>query len=579
MKLLVTDKIDEHGLGPLKKHFQIDYRAGVGKKKLKKIIGDYDCVITRSSTALPKELIEKAKELKIIGRSAIGVDNIDIFAATARKIAVINAPKGNSKVTAEHTIGLLFALLRHIPQANNDLKKGIWGKQKYIGTQIAGKTLGIVGFGNVGREVYRIAKGCGMKVVVCEPYIRLPKKVEKVTFEELLKISDIITFHVPLTYLTRGMINKHTLSLCKKGVYIINCSRGGVVDEEAVYQALVMGNIAGFAVDVFPHESDVNEKLLALPNVIATPHIAGSTFESQKQSISEVVSGICEYLGGRPPTNLLNPQVFKKKDVPKRRIKMGFEVVVFDCDSTLSAIEGIDELAALVGKREKVAKLTRDAMEGKIAFEEVFQKRLELIKPSRDHLLRLSEVYIDNLIPDAKGVIEALQHLGIEVFIVSNGYTPVLLSLGERLGIPGKNIFGNDLLFDEKGSYQTFIEGPLRRNHGKLQIIRQIKGKKMMVGDGITDLEVAECVDLFVGFGGVVKRPIVEKESEIYLYSKSLSSVLVIAAGTDGCTKLLPTKYRRYVGKGIDLLSHALHVRVNNKKTLKFSEFAQLAYY
>src|SRR3990167_8459215 len=233
-RLLITDNIDESGLAPLKKYFRIEKRIGwIGSATSGSdpLIARYDCILTRSSTAVPGEFIDKAKNLKIIGRCGIGVDNIDIFAATGHKIAVINAPRGNARATAEHTIGLLFSLLRHIPQATSDLKKGLWNKQKYMGEQVFGKTLGIVGFGNVGREVARIARGIGMKVLVCEPYVKLPKNVTKVTFEELLKESDVITLHVPSTYLTRQMINSATLSLIKKGTYLINCSRGAVVDE------------------------------------------------------------------------------------------------------------------------------------------------------------------------------------------------------------------------------------------------------------------------------------------------------------------------------------------------------------
>ncbi|MBI3955249.1 phosphoglycerate dehydrogenase, partial [Candidatus Gottesmanbacteria bacterium] len=287
MKLLITDNIDEIGLEPLEKHFKIEKRLGLSPAKLQTIIADYHILITRSSTPVPENVIKKTRNLKLICRAGIGVDNIDIFAATKAGIGVINAPQSNALVTAEHTIGLIFSLLRHIPAAAADLKKGIWGKQKYLGSQIQGKVLGIVGFGNVGREVYRMAVGVGMKVVVCEPYTQLPRRVKKLTYEELLRESDIISFHVPLTYLTTKMINRHTVNLCKKGAYLVNCSRGGVVDDEAVIRGIKDGHLQGFAVDVFTNEPSPNPKLLKLDQVIATPHIAGSTLESQKESIKE----------------------------------------------------------------------------------------------------------------------------------------------------------------------------------------------------------------------------------------------------------------------------------------------------
>lgn len=577
-KLLVTDKIDESGLKPLYKYFSVDIKVGLKPGDLAGIIANYDAVITRTSTPLPAEIIRKAKNLKVIGRAAIGVDNIDIFAATARKIGVINAPLGNSRVTAEHTIGLLFALLRNIPQAAGDLKKGLWNKQKYTGYQLMGKTLGIVGFGNVGKHVYKIARGIGLKVVVCEPYVRLPKKVRKATFEELLKDSDIITFHVPATYLTRKMFNKNTISFCRNGVYIINCSRGAVVDENAVKEGLKSGKIAGFAVDVFNREPEVDPQLLNFPNVIATPHIAGSTFESQKQSIQEVVSAVLQFIKGIPPANLVNPQVFKKKETGKKE-RFGFDAVIFDCDSTLSAIEGVDELAKWNGVGNEVVELTNDAMNGDINFEKVYDRRLKLIKPSAGQLIKLGDLYIKNLVMDAGEVISALKLMGIEVFMVSGGFSASLLILGKKLGIADKNIFGNDLIHDKNGNYLSMVEGPLRRNHGKLQIVRQIKGKKLVIGDSITDLETREYADLFVGYGGVVRREKVESGADIYLYHESLSPVIPISAGYKNTVKLLETKYAKYIGKAMDILFHTKHVRMDSKVSTGLSEFRKLAYY
>lgn len=579
MRLLITDKIDEKELAPLAKQFHIDKKIGIAPAELAKVIGNYEGVITRSSTALPKEIIKKGKNLKVIGRAGIGVDNIDIFAATANRVAVLNAPMGNSRVTAEHTLGLLFALLRHIPQASAELKKGVWAKQKYVGTQIYGKTLGIIGFGNVGKHVYQIASGIGLKVIVCEPYLRMPKEVKKVTFEELLAQSDIITFHVPATYLTRKMLNKHTLLLCKNGVYIINCSRGAVVDEQAIKSGLQSGKIAGFAVDVFTREPEVDPQLLAYPNVIATPHIAGSTYESQQQSIQEVVAGIMAYVKGKPPSNLLNPQVFHKEKSNLKKDGFAFDAVIFDSDSTLSSIEGIDELGRFVGKLTEVAKLTKQGMDGTISYEQIYEKRLQIVRPTREQVLRLGKLYFDTLVEDAQSVVSALQHIGIDVYIVSGGYSGALRQLGKALGLSDKQIFGNDLIHDEKGNYQTFVEGPLKRNHGKLQIIRQIPGRKLVVGDSVTDLETKEYIDLFVGYGGVVRRKIVEQQADVYLYHKSLSPILVMAAGYENTLQLLSTKFRPQVGKALDLLSHPKHVKVHPLVKPRFAEFKKLAYY
>ncbi|MBI5452845.1 HAD-IB family phosphatase [Candidatus Gottesmanbacteria bacterium] len=581
LKLLVTDNVDRVGLKPLTKYFRIDYRIGIKETELKKIIGKYHSIITRTATALPSKIIESAGNLRIIGRAAIGVDNIDIFAATAKRIAVINAPKGNARSTAEHTIGLIISLLRHIPQAVSDLKKGIWGKTKYVGVQFKDKTLGIVGFGNVGKEVYRLARGLGMKVIVCEPYIRMPRYVEQVTYEELLKRSDIITFHVPNTYLTKQMLNKNTLALCREKVFIVNCSRGAVLDDKALIEALKSGKIAGLALDVFSQEPHVDPKILGVPNVIATPHIAGSTVESQRESIEEVVSGIKLYLKNISPSNLLNPQVFQKKDTKDIREKLEFSAVIFDCDSTVSSIEGIDELAAFKGIKEKIAPLTKEAQDGSRNFEEVFHKRLALIKPSRKDMDRLGELYVENLTEDAKETIEALMFLGKKIYLVSGGYTPALLKLAQVLKVPDENIFANDLIFKNNGNFLTHLEGPLKRNHGKLQIVRQIPGKKVMIGDGITDLETKALLDLFIGYGGIERRKVVESESDIYIYGRSLSPILVLSAGVEGCIKLLSTKYRKLVGKGLDQLFHPEHtkIKIGSHRRYQLSEYKKLAYF
>ncbi|OGG05636.1 hypothetical protein A3D05_02945 [Candidatus Gottesmanbacteria bacterium RIFCSPHIGHO2_02_FULL_40_24] len=576
-KLLVTDKINFDALQPLKKIFKIEILTGLTPEDLQKIIKKYYCLITRSATALPEKLLAEAGNLKIIARAGIGVDNIDIFTATRKKIAVLNAPKGNAQATAEHTIGLLFSLLRHIPQAHADLKEGLWNKQKYVGSQISGKTLGIVGFGNVGREVYRLAKGIGMHVVVCEPYTGLPENIRHVTYEQLLKESDVISFHVPMTYLTENMLNRYTLSFCKNGVYIINCSRGLVINDNAVIEGLKNGKIAGLAVDVFSKEPPVDKRILEFSTCVATPHIAGSTVESQKQSVSEIVTGIVSLINDKAPANLLNPQVFVKRK-PVKKLSLEFDSIIFDCDSTLSSIEGIDELAEFYKLKKEISLLTKNAMEGISKFEEVFHKRLALLKPSRNNMEKLGDLYVQNLAEDAREVIEALQYLNKKVYIVSGSYTPAVIKLSNELKIPSKNVFANDIIFDDKGYFLRHIEGPLKRNHGKLQIVRRIPGKKIMIGDGITDLEAKNLVDLFVGFGGFKVRSVVEAESDVYLYNSGLSSALVISIGIKGAISLLNTKYRRLVGKGIDLLTHPKYTRIKENRRSIITDLQELAY-
>lgn len=576
-KLLITDHIDETGLAPLEQFFTVEKRFGITASELQVCIPVYDAIITRSPTAVSQELIRRGKKLSIIARAAIGVDNIDIQEATQHRIAVINAPKGNARSTAEHTIGLLFALLRHIPQANADLKRNIWGKQKYVGTQVAGKTLGIIGFGNVGKEVYALAKGLGMRVIVCEPYITLPKSVKKTTLESLLAEADIVTLHVPATYLTKKLINTVTLSLMKPGAFLLNASRGAVVDETAVLRALNTQRIAGFAQDVFTKEPPVIHDLLLHPNVVATPHIAGSTRESQLQSVHEIVTGIVHYCKGEMPHNLLNPQVFHKKKSPKKT--QAFDAIIFDCDSTLCTIEATDELAAMVGKRMEITKITTAAMEGSIPFDEAYTKRLALIRPTREHLTKLGHAYIANMSLHAKDVVGALKLLGKKLYIISGSYWEPLRMVAEFLDLPDRQVFGNDLLFDSTGQFEAIVEGPLIRNHGKLQILRQIPGKKLFIGDGITDLEAKEVVDLFVGYGGVARRKSVEQSADVYIKTKTLLPALAIGAGLSGCKDLMTTPYRKLIGKSIDHLFHEKDVTISQSFLQKLDELRELAYY
>jgi len=560
MKLLITDTISKRELVPLKKYFTIDIRLGLSKGKLANVISNYEGIITRGVTALPASIITNGKKLRVIGRVGLGVDTIDVQEASRRGIAVLNAPKSIAKSRASQALQLLRRVVK--TKGKNSLK---------------GRVLGIVGFGDVGKHVaYRAYKRLGMKVRVCEPYGEVPSFVTKVTYEELLQESDIVSMHVPFTYLTRSMVNHATLSLCKKGAYLLNCSRARVVEEDAVLKGIKEGILKAFGAIVYGGDQ-MSPRLKRHPSTVFFPHQIQKNTSPVRSQLTEVVAGIVQYLQGDVPENLVNPQVFRKK--ARGSYKLGFDAIIFDCDSTLSSIEGIVELARLVGKEKEVADLTRKVMEGILPFESVFEKRLEMIAPHRDHLDVVGRRYIDMLVEDAKGMIAALMHLGKSVYVVSGGYTQALLTLGSFLGIPSGNIYGNDLLFDDVGNYAGSIGGPLRRNWGKLQIIRRIPGRKLMVGDSITDLETKECVDLFVGYGGVARIAKVEQESLLYLYCQSLSPIVVIAAGVEGCLKLLPTRFRRYVGKGLDLLSHPKHVKTHTSLTKHLAEYKEVAYY
>lgn len=310
MKVLVADEISKNGVEMLKAEgYAVDVRTGLKEDELVRIIKDYDVLLVRSATKATRKVIE-AGNLKVIGRAGIGVDNIDVDAATERGVLVMNAPSGNVISTAELTIGLMFSLARKIPQADASTKKGEWKRKEMKGTQIQGKTLGIVGLGRVGAEVAKRAAALGMTVVAYDPLVspevgtRL--HVRLLPLDRLLADADIITIHTPLTAQTKDLIGKAELASMKKGAFLINCARGGVVNEEALYEALVKNRIAGAALDVFDHEPPVNSKLLTLPNIILTPHLGATTTEAQEEVGSEIAEQVIAYLRDNIIRNAVN---------------------------------------------------------------------------------------------------------------------------------------------------------------------------------------------------------------------------------------------------------------------------------
>ncbi|MEN3038693.1 MAG: hydroxyacid dehydrogenase [Candidatus Kryptonium sp.] len=257
MKILITDPIEESCVNILRNEgFEVDLKPGISKDELKSIINNYVVLIVRSGTKVTADIINEARNLKIIGRAGAGVDNIDVDAATRRGIIVMNTPGGNTISTAEHTMSLILALARNIPQACNDLKAGNWNRKKFIGVELFGKTIGIIGLGRIGREVAVRCKAFGMNVIGYDPVlsseIAMKLGIEIVSdINEIYRRSDFITVHVPLNDETRGMIGKNELAKCKRGVRIINCARGGIIDEVALLEAIESGHVAGAALDVF----------------------------------------------------------------------------------------------------------------------------------------------------------------------------------------------------------------------------------------------------------------------------------------------------------------------------------------
>jgi D-3-phosphoglycerate dehydrogenase / 2-oxoglutarate reductase len=303
MKILVTDSLAPEGLEVFKntEGFEVDVRIGLKPDELKKICGEYDGWVIRSGTKITAELIEAAKKLKVIGRAGVGYENIDADAATKRGIVVMNTPGGNNVTTGEHTVALMMALARHIPQAVASLKGGKWDRNKFVGVELCNKTIGVVGLGNVGRIVAERAGGLRMKVIGYDPFIAAEHiarmGVEPGTLEDIFTKSDFITVHVPLTQETQSLINKAAFEKMKKGVRIINCARGGIVDEHDLADAIKAGKVAGAALDVYVDEPPAAEHpLLKLDQVITTPHLGASTDEAQLNVAIAVAEQMVEFL-------------------------------------------------------------------------------------------------------------------------------------------------------------------------------------------------------------------------------------------------------------------------------------------
>ncbi|RJO64736.1 MAG: phosphoglycerate dehydrogenase [Candidatus Omnitrophota bacterium] len=313
MKILVSDSLSEEGLKILKesKEFQVDVKTGMKPEELKAAIGCYDALLVRSATKANKDIIDAASHLKVIGRAGVGLDNVDLAAATARGIVVMNAPAGNTISTCEHTMSMLLALARSIPQSNASTKKGEWKRSKFMGVELYKKTLGVVGLGRIGTEVARRAFSFGMKIVAFDPYlsreIAEDLGIELMELEPLLKTSDFITFHVPLTDATHHMISDKAFALMKKNCRVINCARGGIIDEPALVRALKEGKIAGAALDVFEKEPpDQDYELLKLDNVIVSCHLGASTEEAQVNVAIEIAECVKDFLLGKGIRNAAN---------------------------------------------------------------------------------------------------------------------------------------------------------------------------------------------------------------------------------------------------------------------------------
>ena len=321
-KVLISDKMDPRAAQIFRERgIQVDEITGKTPDELKAIIGDYDGLAIRSSTKVTKDILSVASNLKVVGRAGIGVDNVDIPAATERGVVVMNTPFGNSITTAEHAIALMFALARQLPEADASTQAGKWEKNRFMGVEVTGKTLGLIGAGNIGSIVASRALGLRMKVVAFDPFLTPERAVElgieKVELDDLLRRADFITLHTPLTDQTRNILSRENLAKTKEGVRIVNCARGGLIDEAALKDGLESGHIGGAALDVFETEPAKESPLFGVPNFISTPHLGASTNEAQVNVAIQVAEQMSDYLLLGGVTNAINMPSLSAEEAPR----------------------------------------------------------------------------------------------------------------------------------------------------------------------------------------------------------------------------------------------------------------------
>lgn len=311
MKILISDQLEQSCIDILvNEGFEVDNKPGLPAEELKKIVGEYEGLVVRSATKVNADVISSATRLKIIGRAGTGVDNIDVAASTRKGVLVMNTPGGNTISAAEHTVSMLLSLARNIPQAHGSLVQGRWDRKKYTGVEVYEKTLGVVGLGKIGREVASRCQAFGMKVIGYDPVlaseIAAKLNIELVSLEELYRRSDFITVHTPLTKETKALLNDETFPKCKKGVRIVNCARGGIIDEAALLRGLQSGQVGGAALDVFEQEPPKDNPLLQHERVVVTPHLGASTEEAQEKVAIQIAHQLADALKGRGYVGLVN---------------------------------------------------------------------------------------------------------------------------------------------------------------------------------------------------------------------------------------------------------------------------------
>ncbi len=401
-RVLIADKLSPAAVAIFKERgVQADSKTGLSKDELLKIIGDYDGLAIRSATKVTAEVLKAAKKLKVVGRAGIGVDNVDIPAATAAGVIVMNTPFGNSITTAEHAIALMMALARDIPAANASTHAGKWEKNRFMGVELYGKTFGLIGCGNIGSIVADRAKGLKMRVVAYDPYLSPERAtdlgIEKVELNDLLTRADFISLHTPLTPETKNLISAEAIAKMKKGARIINCARGGLVDEAAVKAALDSGHLGGAAFDVFVEEPATKNPLFGNEKVVSTPHLGASTSEAQENVALQVAEQISDYLLTGAVTNALNMPSISAEEAQKVRpwISLAEKLGAFAGQLTETSIQAVEVVYEGTPATLNTRALTQAALCGllKPALSEVNMVNAPVVAKERG--IRISEVRRD----------------------------------------------------------------------------------------------------------------------------------------------------------------------------------------
>ncbi|MEX2450194.1 MAG: phosphoglycerate dehydrogenase [Rhodospirillales bacterium] len=488
-KVLISDKMSPLAEKVFKERgIEVDSKPDITMEELKNVLGQYDGLAVRSRTKVKADMFENAGNLKVIGRAGIGVDNIDIKAATQRGIVVMNAPFGNSITTAEHAIAMMFALAREIPEANASTHAGKWEKNRFMGVELTAKTLGIIGCGNIGSIVATKAVGLGMKVIAYDPFLSPERAtdlgVEKVEMDDLFTRADFITLHTPLTDATKNIIRAETIAKMKKGVRIINCARGGLVVEEDLKAALDSGHVAGAALDVLSVEPATEHILFGMENVVLTPHLGAATSEAQENVAEQIAEQMSDFLLRGSVVNAINTPSISAEDAPKltpylklaeqigsfagqvtdsayKAIKIEYEGHVADLNTkplTASILQGL--LAPLL-ESVNLVNAPAIAKERDISVSEShcpecdsYQTLIRLTVTTENQTRSLSGTLFDAGIPrlvNIKGIgIDA--RLGPNMLYITNQDKPGFIgSLGTLLGNAGINIATFHLGRDEEG--------------------------------------------------------------------------------------------------------------------------------